>query len=68
MASVRWRTYIEITSLLARSLLEELRAMFASVQNWLALQFMLFNVLHCRSVMPLQVTRLGQGLSVRVGC
>lgn len=48
--------------------LEKLRAMFASVQNWLALMLMLVNVLHCRSVMSLQVTRLRQGLSVRVGC
>ena len=32
------------------SFLEKLRAMFASVQNWLAFQLILVKVLHCQSV------------------
>ena len=39
---------MESTQLPAMSLLEKLRVMFASVQNWLALQLTLVNVLHCR--------------------
>lgn len=37
--------------------LEKLHAMFASVQNCLALKFTLAEVLHCRSAMLLQVMR-----------
>ncbi|MHB1291159.1 MAG: Crp/Fnr family transcriptional regulator [Sulfuricella sp.] len=39
------------------SFLEKLRAMFVSVQNWLALQLTLVKVLHCRSAMSLQGVR-----------
>jgi len=46
---------------IAMSFLEKLRAMFASAQNWLAFQFTLVEVLHCRSVISLQGVRLRSG-------
>ena len=47
---------------------EKLRAMFASVQNWLALMLMLVNVLHCRMRHVTSGCTTAAWLSVRVGC